>query len=54
MKRLLVALTLALTLGLGVMPAFASCTGYTYMDGGRRVYCSECCFGQSCLTRCTY
>jgi hypothetical protein len=52
MKRTIAALTFALVLGLGALPAWASCTYHSYFINGRYVSCSTCCFGNQCTTTC--
>ncbi len=49
MKRFLAALALATT----ATAAYAACTTHTFIQNGRTVICSTCCYvGGNCTTTC--
>ena len=54
MQRLIVTLTLLVTLALGVVPAWAACTTHTYYSNGRTKTCTTCCYGGNCTTTCQW
>ena len=51
--RYIMILFVALVLSLDPVQAFAACTTYTIMDGGRIKTCTQCCFGNgNCTINC--
>jgi type IV secretory pathway TrbL component len=52
MRRILISLTLTLSLLAFAQNAQASCTYHTYTVNGRIVSCSTCCYGNQCYTNC--
>jgi hypothetical protein len=53
MRRILLSLTLSVSLLAFAQNAQASCTSHTYTVNGRIVSCSTCCFnGNQCYTNC--
>lgn len=52
MRYAMIVLFLALFLPLSPVQAFAACTTYTILDGGRIKTCQQCCYGNQCTVNC--
>jgi hypothetical protein len=52
LRRILMTLTLTLSLVLFAQNVQAACSYYTYSYNGQMVHCTTCCWGNQCSTNC--